>query len=106
LLGLLVHNDCFPEKKLLGSGKHGVDWTEGPARAKATGKPQGQFGSEADVDFAVGKGNEIGPGNNGIFDLPDSHTSIIHKPDGTTVPATKVFVKVYPNGKVHAYPME
>jgi len=27
-------------------------------------------------------------------------------PDGTTVPATKVFVKVYPSGKVHAYPLQ
>lgn len=27
-----------PEKAVLGSKKHGVDWTEGAARAKNTGK--------------------------------------------------------------------
>ena len=107
-LGLLVHNNdaCFAERKLRESGKHGVDWTEGTARAKSTGIAQGQFGSQADVDFAVAKGNELGLGKTGIFDLPGGHTSVVHMPDGTVRPASKVFVKVYPSGKVHAYPLE
>ena len=39
-----------------------------------------------------------------FFTLPPEHSSIVYMPDGTTIPATQVFVKVYPNGKVHAYP--
>jgi hypothetical protein len=98
---ILVHNTCiFAERKLLGSGKHGVNWTEGAARAKSTGLPQGQFGSVADVDFAVSKGRELGPGNKGIFDLPEGHTSIVHLPDGTTAPASKVFLATLPSDGV------
>ncbi|MGB0384887.1 MAG: hypothetical protein ACPGWR_08705 [Ardenticatenaceae bacterium] len=95
----------FAERKLLRSGKHGLKWQEGPARAKKTGKPQGQFGSKSDIDFAVQKGREIGPGKTDIFDLPKGHSSFVHIPDGNVVPAKKVFVKVYPSGKVHAYPL-
>lgn len=95
----------FAERKLFGSGKHGLKWKEGPARAKKTGKPQGQFGSKSDIDFAVQKGGEIGLRKTGTFDLPKDHSSLVHMPDGTVMPAKKVFVKVYPSGKVHAYPL-
>ncbi|WP_228055720.1 putative Ig domain-containing protein [Lusitaniella coriacea] len=105
-LGILVHNaDYFAERALLGSRKHGLNWTEGPARAKKEGIPQGQFRSKEDIDFAVDKARGLGKGNQDIFDLPANNSSIVHMPDGTTVPATKVFVKVYPSGKVHAYPL-
>lgn len=96
--------EFFPERGLLEGGKHGLDWTEGPARAVKEGKPQGQFGSPADVQFAVEQGSNIGPGKSGTVALPESR-SFVHMPDGTTVPATKVFVKVYPSGKVHAFPL-
>jgi hypothetical protein len=48
--GVLVHNKPVrvpkPEAKYLGSKKHGLGWKEGPATAKKTGKPQGQWGAE------------------------------------------------------------
>ena len=93
------------EKALLGRKKHGVGWTEGPARAKKTGKPQGQFGSTADVDFAVGKAEGLGVGKSDVFDLPSGHNSVVHLPDGSTVPATKVWVRRNASGTVHAYPI-
>jgi hypothetical protein len=36
-----------PEAKYLKTGKHGINWKEGPALAKK-GTPQGQWGSKAD----------------------------------------------------------
>lgn len=95
----------FPEESLLGSGKHGLEWTEGRARAIDTGTPQGQFGSLEDVYFAVQKGAEIGTGQHQTSPLPPEHSCIIHMPDGSVVTATQIFVKVYFNGKVHAYPL-
>ncbi|MDZ8055684.1 MAG: DUF4157 domain-containing protein [Aulosira sp. ZfuVER01] len=95
----------FPEKNLTGSGKHGLDWTEGPSRAIDTGNPQGKFGSLEDVHFAVEKGADLGAGSEGFFNLPDGHSSIVYMPDGSIVPANQIFVKVYPSGKIHAYPL-
>jgi len=94
----------YPEANLLGSGKHGLDWTEGRSRAKDSGNPQGQFGSIADVNFAVERASELGPNKNGTFPLPPGHTCRVYKVDGTVEAATEVFVKVYEDGKVHAYP--
>jgi hypothetical protein len=95
------------ESGLLGSKKHGVRWTEGPARARNTGIPQGQFGSEADVAFAVEQAQGLAPGEHAIFNLPEGSTSVVHMPDGSTRPATRVWVRHNSNGvTVHAYPME
>ncbi len=91
------------EKALLGSKKHGINWKEGPARARKTGKPQGQFGSEADVNFAVDKAGGLKPGESGVFDLPSGHSSVVHLPDGSTVGATQVWVRRNASGTVHAY---
>jgi hypothetical protein len=93
------------EAGLYGSKKHGVGWKEGPALAKARGAPVGQFGSVADVDFAVELGRKLGPGGEGIYNLPPGSSSIVHMPNGTTVSATRVFVMVRESGVVHAYPM-
>ncbi|MFC2146714.1 RHS repeat domain-containing protein [Acidobacteriota bacterium] len=93
------------EKKLYGSKKHGINWKEGPARAKKWRKPQGKFGSELDLDFVLSKADEIGPGQIGVFDLPTGHTCVVYMPDGSVVKATKVWVRVNKSGTVHAYPL-
>ncbi|MEQ9380164.1 MAG: hypothetical protein RJP95_04830 [Pirellulales bacterium] len=81
-----------------------MKWTEGLARAIKTGKPQGQFGSMADVKWTVEQAHRIAPGAHATIRLPAGHSSIVHSPDGTVRSATSVFIKVYNNGKVHAYP--
>lgn len=93
-----------PEGNALRGGKHGVDWNEGPQRAKQEGKPQGKFGSPADVDYAVRKAAELGPGNQGFFDLPPDNDCIEYMPDGTTRKPNAIYVKVRPDGTVHTYP--
>jgi RHS repeat-associated protein len=93
-----------PEAAVNGSKKHGVNWKEGPARAKNEGKPQGQW-NKADLDYATEKANTLKPGENGYFDLPSGSKSIIHLPDGTTVPATKMWVRNNGTGTWHGYPM-
>jgi hypothetical protein len=113
--GLLVHNgkkkkskvceERFAEAALYGSKKHGLKWKEGPARAKNDNKDQGQFGSRADIEWVVLKSYELEPGTDDFFDLPPIHSSFVHLAEGGTAPATKVFIKVYPSGKVHAYPV-
>ncbi|MFC0598339.1 hypothetical protein [Streptomyces palmae] len=65
-----------PEAPLLKTGKHGVDWSEGPARAIKDGRPQGQFGSAADVQYAAERGAELGPNNTGFFRLPEGHNCV------------------------------
>ncbi|MFJ3882872.1 hypothetical protein ACIPW5_36150 [Streptomyces sp. NPDC090077] len=93
-----------PEAPLLKGAKHGIDWTEGPARASKEMKPQGKFGTPADVHYATVRAAELGPGKTGFFKLPEGHGCIEYMPDGTTRTPNALFVKVYPNGKVHAYP--
>ncbi|MES9601920.1 hypothetical protein [Actinomadura sp. NPDC000929] len=94
-----------PEAALLKAAKHGVDWSEGMARAVRDGRPQGQFGSAADVRYATECGAELGPKKTGFFRLPEGHDCIEYHPDGSTSTPDSIFVKVYPNGKVHAYPL-
>jgi hypothetical protein len=96
----------FAERGLMGSSKHGVKWTEGAARAKSTGISQGQFGSKADVDWVVHQSHRVAPGSNATVPLPAGHTSYVHLPGGGTAPANQAFIKVYPSGKVHAYPLQ
>lgn len=44
--GIEVNGQKYkPEAPLLKGAKHGIDWTEGPARASKEAKPQGKFGS-------------------------------------------------------------
>lgn len=93
-----------PEGAALKGGKHGIDWNEGPQRAKQSGNPQGKFGSPADVDYAVQKATELGPGKQGFFDLPPGNDCIEYLPEGTTRKPNAMYVKVRPDGTVHAYP--
>ncbi|EAD0635525.1 hypothetical protein NU07_11540 [Listeria monocytogenes] len=93
-----------PEAAATGSKKHGVKWKEGPARAMATGKAQGQWGKE-DLDFATEKANTLGAGESAYFELPTGSTSKIHMPDGTTKPATKIWIRNNGTGTWHGYPM-
>ncbi|MHC3819471.1 hypothetical protein [Streptomyces sp. DT9] len=93
-----------PEAPLLKGAKHGIDWTEGPARASKEAKPQGQFGTPADVQYATERAADLGPGKTGFFKLPEDHGCIEYLPGGKTRKPNSLFVKVYPNGKVHAYP--
>ena len=95
----------FPEAALTGSGKHGLNWTEGRALAIKRGKPVGQFGSQADIDWVTHQSHRVAIGPKGdTIPLPPGHSSFVHLPDGTTRAATHVFIKVYKSGKVHAYP--
>ncbi|WP_052680551.1 hypothetical protein [Streptomyces sp. NRRL F-4428] len=103
--GIEVNGQKYkPEAPLLKGAKHGIDWTEGPARASKEAKPQGKFGTPADVQYATERAADIGPGKTGFFKLPEGHGCIEYMPDGTTRTPNSLFVKVYPNGKVHAYP--
>ncbi len=97
----------FPEKRLLGSKKHGIYWQEGPSRARQTGNPQGKFGSVNDVNWVVEQSYNIPAGSDGYAPIPNGmpHDMIVYMPDGTTVNPTQVFIKVYPSGKVHAFPV-
>ncbi|MDI5962037.1 hypothetical protein [Streptantibioticus silvisoli] len=103
--GVTVDGKTYkPEGEALSGKTHGIDWNEGPQRVKKTGNPQGRFGSPADVDFAVRKGAELGPGKQGFFDLPPDNDCIEYMPDGTMQKPNALYVKVRPNGTVHAYP--
>ena len=79
-------------------------WKEGPARAKATGNPQGQW-AKSDLDFATEKANSLGPGESGYFNFPENSESIVHLPDGTIQKATKIWIRNNGTGTWHGYPM-
>lgn len=95
-----------PEAKYTGSKKHGVDWKEGPAQAKKENMPQGQWGSKADVDWASREAAAIAPGQSAWVNLPSGHTSVVHKPDGSTVKASKAWIRNNGTGTWHGYPAE
>lgn len=101
------------EARLRRGGKHGVGWREGPARATRTDTPQGQFGSQADVDFVEQVAAGLQPGEHTVVPLPAGHTSVVHLPEGhaaipadgrRTVSAVRVWVRRNKSGTVHAYP--
>ena len=93
-----------PEAAVTGSKKHGVEWKEGPARAKATGNSQGQW-AKSDLDYATQMANTLQPGDSGYFDLPEGSQSIVHMPDGTTQQATRMWIRNNGTGMWHGYPM-
>ena len=93
-----------PEGKYLKGKKHGIEWTEGPAEARKTGKPQGQWGSRADLDFAGERAGSLAPGEGAYFTLPPGNSSVVHLPDGSTVPATRIWVRNNGSGTFHGYP--
>ncbi len=47
----------------------------------------------------------LGPGQWGYFDLPAGSQSVVHLPDGTTVQATRFWVRNNGTGTWHGYPM-
>jgi hypothetical protein len=105
--GVLVHNKPVrvpkPEAKYLGSKKHGLGWKEGPATAKKTGKPQGQWGAE-DLEQGGIEAATLEPGQGQFFKLQDSD-SVVHMPDGTTQPAAGMWVRNNGTGTFHGYPV-
>ena len=96
----------FPEKALLTNGKHGVSWTEAFARAKKMNKPQGKWGSKADIDYAVNvaKSQRIPPGSEASIPLPPGHACTVAYPNGCVLRADYVWIKIHKNGKIHGYP--
>ncbi len=54
------------EQTYMGAKKHGLDWTEGAAEAKK-GKPQGQWGSVEDLDWASARAATLKPGEGRLF---------------------------------------
>ncbi len=92
------------EAAVKGSKKHGIKWKEGSARAKKEGKPQGQW-NEDDLEFATQRANELKPGESDYFNLPKGSKSIVHMPDGTIIPATKIWIRKNGTGTWHGYPM-
>jgi hypothetical protein len=105
----------FAEAALEGSKKHGIQWkaNEAYARAKSDGLPQGKFGTKADVEAAVfAAAKYLALGEQGTFNLPGGHNCIVYPvptnavPKPPTLAATHMYVKVYENGKVHAYPYD
>ena len=93
-----------PEAAVTGSKKHGINWKEGPARAKATGNPQGQW-AKSDLDYATKMANTLKPGESAYFNLPEGFKSIVHMPDGSTQPATQMWIRNNGTGTWHGYPM-
>src|SRR5262249_27311882 len=49
-----------PEAGYTGCKKHGVNWKEGPATAKALGKPQGQWSAQ-DLEWAAKQASTLPP---------------------------------------------
>ncbi|MDR6545181.1 hypothetical protein J2810_001223 [Chryseobacterium rhizosphaerae] len=94
-----------PEKGYEGSGKHGLKWKEGGAEAKKTGIPQGQWGSQEDLDYAGQKASGLKPREGAEFELPTDTKSVVHMPDGTTKKATHIWIRNNGNEKTyHGYP--
>lgn len=108
-LSLYVHNGkghnklARPEAAVTGSGKHGVNWKEGKARAIDKNTPQGQWAKE-DLDYATEKANTLKPRESAEFDLPEGSKSIVHMEDGTTIPSTKFWIRNNGTGTWHGYP--
>ena len=93
-----------PEAAVTGSKKHGINWKDGPARAKATGNPQGQW-AKSDLDYATKMANTLKPGESACFNLPEGSKSIVHMPDGSTQPATQMWIRNNGTSTWHGYPM-
>lgn len=97
----LFADKITPEKGYEGKSKHGIGWTEGAAEANKTKIPQGQWGSQEDLDYATEKAQTLEPGaknKNGTFkkgkmkDFPinEGNTSVVHNPDGTKSKPDKI----------------
>jgi len=99
-------NGLRPEGGYLKGKKHALKWKEGPSFASDTGVPQGQWGSQADLEFAGRQAGTLKAGEGAYFDLPEGSASVVHRPDGTTVPASRIWVRNNGTGTFHGYPLE
>jgi len=99
------NNSIKPEAALTGSKKHGVNWNEGTARAKSTGKPQGRW-AQSDLQYATEKANTLKAGESSYFDLPKGSQSVVYMPDGTVQPASRMWIRNNGTGTWHGYPMQ
>ncbi|MFA7483454.1 MAG: hypothetical protein WC314_23320 [Vulcanimicrobiota bacterium] len=93
-----------PEASLYKGKKHGVKWTQGPARAKNTGLPQGQWSQDA-LEYANNFAQGVKPGRDGAyFDLPSDLGAVVHMPNGDVIPATRMWIRNNGTGTWHGYP--
>ena len=60
----------------------------------------------SDLDYATEMANTLKPGESGYFDLPEGAQSVVHMPDGTTQPATRMWIRNNGTGTWHGYPMQ
>ena len=115
-----VHNSCFDVKKIraersyFGSKKHGINWSDQDAIARAikNNTPQGRFGSIAEIRYVedqirrLGTTGRVKSGIKEPIELPIGNTSKVFYPDGTSKLATHVWVRVNEvSGTIHMYPI-
>jgi RHS repeat-associated protein len=100
-----------PEEGYLGSKKHGVEWKDGRSLAmrpdaKGVRTPQGQWGSDADLQWAAQQAATLKPREANYFTLPAGHSSYVWRTDGTRVPANRAWLRNNGTGTFHGYPKE
>lgn len=49
--------------------------------------------------------NTLKPGESAYFNLPEDSKTIVHMPDGSTQPATQMWIRNNGTGTWHGYPM-
>lgn len=64
------------------------------------------FSTGSDLEFAAEKAATLKAGEGGYFSLPPGGRSVVYKPDGTTVPATRIWVRNNGTGTFHGAPWE
>jgi hypothetical protein len=74
--------------------------------ASKEGIPQGRWGSVADLDYAGQQAGKLKPGEGAWFDFQPGHSSVVYRPNGTTVSATRFWVRNNGTGTFHGYPAE
>ena len=88
--------------------RHGWNWSDADAKARAvdTGNPQGRWGSKPDADYAMEQSRYLQRGETTVIDAPPGSNNVLFNPDGTVVPAPRIFIMVRESGVVHAFPVE
>ncbi|MCY0912409.1 RHS repeat-associated core domain-containing protein [Massilia antarctica] len=111
--GSLPGKKYRPEASLSNSPakQHGIKWgyNEAQNRARTKGNLQGQFGSKADVEYAIAEARKLPIGERVVIEAPEGTLNILHLPTGGTKPATHIFIEVQPagagGGSIHAFPV-
>lgn len=106
LTDVLVKQFSDPKERWTYKDKSQIDYllVSKPLADAMTGKPQGQWGSRSDLDHAGDMAGPLSPGEHGSFPLPPGHSSVVHTPEGATVPATNFWVRNNGSGTFHGYP--